>query len=83
MRSAGMRKLGPEALIEAITFPSALRTGAAMAVSPASSSSTAVAKPRRRTSASSSPNSARSVIVRSVKRASGGARHAVSSASDR
>lgn len=74
MRSAGMRKLGPDALIEAITFPSALRTGAAMAVSPASSSSTAVAKPRRRTSASRSPNPAAAVIVRSVKRASGGAR---------
>ena len=51
MRSAGMRKLGPEALIDAITRPSASRTGAATAVSPASSSSTAVAKPCRRTSA--------------------------------
>ena len=28
MRSGGMRKLGPEALIEATTVPSALRTGA-------------------------------------------------------
>ena len=46
MRTAGMRKLGPEALTEAITVPSAFRTGAAMAVSPASSSSAAVAKPR-------------------------------------
>ena len=83
MRSAGMRKLGPEVLIEAITLPSASRTGAAMAVSPASSSSTAVAKPRRRTSASSAGNSPGSVIVRSVKRASGGVRNAANSASGR
>ena len=48
MRSPGMRKLGPEALTEAITVPSAFRTGAAMAVRPASNSSTAAAKPRRR-----------------------------------
>ena len=79
MRSAGMRKVGPEALIEAITAPSALRTGAAMAVSPASSSSTVVAKPRRRTSASTVWNSATAVMVRSVKRASGGTSVAESS----
>src|SRR6185437_8496786 len=72
MRTAGMRKLGPEALTEAITVPSAFRTGAAMAVSPASSSSTAVAKPRDRTSASRAGNSAAAVTVRSVNRASGG-----------
>ena len=39
-----------------------------MAVRPASNSSTAVAKPRRRTSASSAVNSATAVTVRSVKR---------------
>ena len=78
-----MRKLGPEALTEAITVPSAFRTGAAMAVSPASSSSTAVAKPRDRTSASRAGNSATAVTVRSVNRANGGVRQAASSASGR
>ena len=75
MRLAGMRKLGPEALTEAITFPSALRTGAAMAVRPSSNSFTAVAKPRSRTSASSGGNAATAVMVREVKRRSGGIRH--------
>ena len=78
-----MRKLGPEALIEAITVPPASRTGAAIAVSPASSSSTAVANPRRLTSASTAGNVATSVTVRSVKRASGGVRYCTSSASGR
>ena len=47
------RNVGPETLIDAMTSPWALRIGAATAVSPTSSSSTATAYPCSRTSASS------------------------------
>ena len=62
-RARASRKVGPETLSEAITSPCALRIGAATAVSPTSSSSTATAYPCSRTSASSRRSRDRLVTV--------------------
>src|SRR5919107_4543127 len=62
-RASGSRKVWPERLIDAITSPWALRTGAASAVSPTSSSSAATAYPWLRTVSSSRSSSVRLVIV--------------------
>ena len=66
-RSSGNRKLAPEMLTDPQISPCRLRTGAASAVNPTSSSSRATAYPSRWSVLSWAINVSRSVTVRSVK----------------
>src|SRR5207237_7462173 len=71
MRDGVRRIAGPERLSAAITSPVGPRTGAAMALSPTSSSSMAVAKSSARMCSSSPASRSRSRIVCGVSRARG------------
>ena len=70
-RRGDSRSVGPETLSAATTRASWSNTGAAIALSPSSSSSAAVAKPSERTVASSASSARRSATVREVSASSG------------